>query len=188
MELQASDPVPHQEAQALLEIPASQARALACVLEYRANAFVALPIHSGVELLEPPIITPVPGMPAFALGLISWQRRHLPLIDIDALLHGKPVRHDSLIDHVLVVAYQAQRNALLEYAALCAPHLVRMTEVTNHQACLLAPHLSGLKAWVLACFKYQGQSVPILDLARIFASPFDRFSIDNTPSMEGSTT
>lgn len=187
MELQASARVP-QEAQPLLELPASEARALACVLEYRADAFVALPIQSGVELVEPPIVTPVPGMPAFALGLMSWQGRYLPLIDIDALIHGEPVRHDSPIDHVLVVAYQAQRNAPLEYAALCAPHLVRMTEVTNHQTCLLAPYLSELKAWVLACFKYQGQSVPILDLARIFVSPTDRFSIDNTPSMEGSTT
>jgi chemotaxis signal transduction protein len=169
---------------------ASDIQALACVLEYRPGAYAALPIQSSVELVERPHVIPVPGnMPAFALGLMPWQGRHIPLIDIAAYLHGDPLAVDGPLEHVLVVAYQPRRNAPLEYAALCAPFLVRMSEVTNDQACSLPPYLNERRSLVLACFQYQAQVVPILDLACLFAAQamataegFSATSIEGSPS------
>ncbi|MEQ1658669.1 MAG: hypothetical protein ABL896_07815, partial [Hylemonella sp.] len=49
-------------------LPAEAGRetpALACVLEYGADSFIALPVHAGVELVESPRLVPVPGMAHF---------------------------------------------------------------------------------------------------------------------------
>jgi len=149
-----------------------QAMALACLLPYAANAHIALPVHAGVELVEQPQVVPVPGMPHFCRGLVAWQGRQLPLIDLQAYLHqpaAAPVA--TPYSHVLVVAYQGAPGQPIEYGALCAPLLVRMIEVTDSQQC---PLPAGQDCWTnitLSCFMHQGQAIPVLDPARIFGEP-----------------
>ena len=147
--------------------------ALACVLEYAAGEQIALPIHAGVELVEQPRVTAVPGMPHFCLGLLHWQGRRLPLVDLQAYLEALPgmlplPRHPA---HVLVVAYQVARGQPIEYGAFCAPKLVRMVQVSNEQQCPL-PSVNPIWPRVaMSCFLHQGQAVPVLDPAQIFARP-----------------
>lgn len=149
---------------------AIEIKALACVLEYAAGAFVALPIHAGVELVEGPCFVPVPGMPEYALGLMPWQGRQLPLIDLASYLRGDPVQQQEQAAHVLVTAYQTARGESIEYGAVRAPFLVRMIEVGNSQACSLPAHLAARPDVAVSCFRYQDQEVAVLDLARIFAA------------------
>ena len=145
------------------------ATALACVLEYAPGARIALPIHAGVELVEQPRVVPVPGMPHFCLGLVAWQGRQLPLVNLQAYLQAPQASQVAPVySHALIVAYQTERGRPIEYGALCAPFLIRMIEVADDQQC---PLPAGQARWThiaISCFQHQDQAVPVLDPARIF--------------------
>lgn len=143
-------------------------RALACLLEYARGAFVALPVHAGVELVEQPRVVAVPGMPHFALGLMAWQGRRLPLIDLGRHLEEGGAPAPVPFSHVLVVAFQTAAGQPLTYGALCAPFLVRMIEVTDSQQCPLPVSNERWPQIATSCFQYQGQPVPVLETARVF--------------------
>lgn len=150
----------------------SKSRALACLLEYARDARVALPVHAGVELVEKPRVISVPGMPNFALGLMAWQGRHLPLIDLSRYLQDGATEAPTPFSHVLVVAYQPDPGQPLAYGALCAPFLIRLVEVNDSQQCPLPVGNERWSAIALSCFEYQGKAVPVIDTARIFLKKF----------------
>ncbi|MDP3702195.1 MAG: chemotaxis protein CheW [Hylemonella sp.] len=143
-------------------------RALACLLEYARGTCVALPVHAGVELVEQPRVVAVPGMPHFARGLIAWQGRQLPLIDLGRHLEEGGSPAPVPFSHVLVVAFQTAPGQALDYGALCAPFLVRMIEVTDSQQCPLPVGSERWARMAASCFRYQGQPVPVLETARVF--------------------
>lgn len=160
------DDAPHDDMAAEREAPA-----LACMLEYAANTFIALPIHAGVELVEQPRLVPVPGMPYFCRGLLAWQGRQLPLVDLQDYLGGMNAPTSPSASHVLVVAYQVAPGAAIEYGAFCAPFLIRMVEVVDRDQCTLP---AGQACWAriaISCFLYQGRAVPVLEPSRIFTLP-----------------
>src|SRR5262245_49404097 len=105
--------------------PDTQPRARAQLLEYRRGRFVAFPLHTTLELLERPTAVRVPGAPYYGCGLIAWQGRHLPLIDLHTLMRAYPEDHPPHAEHALVLAYQRASGQQLEYGAVCAPSLVR---------------------------------------------------------------
>ena len=113
----------------------------------------------------------VPGAPYYCRGLIGWQGRWLPLLDLNALLRAYPEREAPASGHVLVLAYQEAPGRPLEYGAVCARLLVRMIEVADSQRCDL-PQDSDLWPWVsLSCFEHEGHAVPVLDTRCLFAQP-----------------
>ena len=148
-------------------------RATAYLLEYSKGHYFAFPAHTGVELVEQPRVVAVPGMPYFCLGLIAWQGRQLPLLDLDKLVAG-PIaiaQGNPSIGHVLVLAYQTAPGKALEYGAVCAPSLISKLEVVDGQQCALPADIERLPRISLSCFEYEGQAVPVLDTARIFSNP-----------------
>jgi chemotaxis signal transduction protein len=156
---------------ALRDESAREASALACVLEYSADSFIALPVHAGVELIEQPRVVPVPGMAHFCRGLLPWQGRQLPLVDLRAYLGGIGSPASPSFNHVLVVAYQSAPDDAIEYGAFCAPFLIRMVEVVDSDQC---PLPQGQACWTgiaISCFLHQGRVIPVLDPSRIFLSP-----------------
>jgi chemotaxis signal transduction protein len=146
-------------------------RAKAYLLEYRQGCFVAFPAHTGVELVDQPEFVVVPGMPYFCLGLMAWQGRRLPLLDLDRLLNGPGVLGRPSIGHVLVLAYQCAPGQALKYGALLAPSLIQMIDVIDSQQCPLPTDIPGLPRISLSCFEFEGKAVPVLDTARLFANP-----------------
>lgn len=146
--------------------------ALACLLAYAPHAHVALPVHAGVELVEQPQLVPVPGMPHFCRGLLAWQGRRLPLVDLQAYLEPPEATQPASVPaHVLIVAYQVARGCPIEYGAICAPFLLRMIEVADSQQCELPardPRWTGI---AISCLVHQGQVIPVIDPARIFHRP-----------------
>jgi chemotaxis signal transduction protein len=146
-------------------------RAKAYLLEYRPDCFVAFPAHTGVELVDQPVFLPVPGMPYFCLGLMAWQGRRIPLLDLDRLLTGPSVGANPLIGHVLVLAYQSAPGRALDYGAVLAPSLIRMIEVLDSQQCALPADIDALLRTALSCFEFEARPVPVLDTARVFSTP-----------------
>ena len=150
---------------------ASAPRAAARLLEYQRGRFVAFGAHSTLELIDQLKPVSVPGAPYYCRGLIAWQGRQLPLLDLHTLLRAYPDDYAPPLRHVLVLAFQRAPRAPLEYGALCAPSLLQMIDVADDQQCDL-PTDSDLWPWIsMACFEHQGQPVPVLDAARLFSQP-----------------
>ncbi len=170
MDLQLAAPIDDTVASAEPVPAAQEPSASACLLEYAPGVMVALPIHAGVELVEQPSVVPVPGMPSFALGLMAWQGRQLPLIDLQRYLGEEGGGECGPSLHVLVVAYQTGAGQALAYGALCAPFLVRMVEVIDRQQCPLPEDRPSWREVSVSCFSEQGKAVPVLDLSRVFVN------------------
>ena len=150
---------------------AEELRVPARLIEYERGRFVALPAHTTLELVERPPLTTVPGAPYYCRGLVAWQGRQLPLLDLRALMRAYNDKPPAPFDHVLVLAFQRAPGQPLEYGALCAPSLVRIIEVSDSQQCALTND-SDLWPWIsLSCFLYEGLVVPVLDTGRLFAQP-----------------
>lgn len=150
---------------------AAELRAPARLLEYKWGSFVAFPAHTTIALLDDPPVVEVPGSPYYCRGLVGWQGRRLPLLDLNALLRAYPEPEAPAPGHVLVLAYQEAPGRPLEYGAVCARLLVRMIEVADSQRCEL-PRDSDLWPWVsLSCFEHEGHAVPVLDTRCLFAQP-----------------
>lgn len=148
-----------------------EARAPARLLEYKRGCFVAFAAHATIGLIDSPAVVPVPGAPYYCLGLMAWQGRQLPLLDLNTLLRAYPDEEAPAAGHVLVLAYQRAPGRPLDYGAVCAPWLVRMIEVADSQQCEL-PGDSDLWPWIsLSCFEHDGQAVPVLDTSAVFAPP-----------------
>ncbi len=148
-------------------------RAPARLLEYKRGSFVAFPAHTTIALIDNPPVVEVPGAPYYCLGLIAWQGRRLPLLDLNVLLRAYPdsQAQAQAAGHVLVLAYQGAPGQPLEYGAVCARLLVRMVDVADRQACEL-PRDSDLWPWVsLSCFEHEGHAVPVVDTRSLFAQP-----------------
>lgn len=150
---------------------AEELRAPARLLEYKRGSFVAFAAHATIGLVDNPAVVPVPGAPFYCLGLMPWQGRQLPVLDLNTLLRAYPEADSPPAGHVLVLAYQSAPGGALQYGAVCAPWLVRMVEVIDSQSCEL-PVDSDLWPWIsLACFEHEGHAVPILDTSRLFGPP-----------------
>lgn len=150
------------------EMGAGEVRAPARLLEYKRGCFVAFAAHATIGLVDNPTVVPVPGAPYYCLGLMPWQGRQLPLLDLNTLLRAYPDTDAPPAGHVLVLAYQGAPGEPLEYGAVCAPWLVRMVEVGDSQQCDL-PGDSDLWPWIsLSCFDHEGHAVPVLDTSRVF--------------------
>lgn len=154
-----------------LDVVSNEVRAPARLLEYKRGCFVAFPAHATIGLIDNPKVVAVPGAPYYCLGLMPWQDRQLPLLDLNTLLRAYPDADRLPAGHVLVLAYQSAPGEPLQYGAVCAPWLVQMIEVTDSQQCDL-PADSDLWPWIsLSCFDYEGHAVPVLDASRVFAQP-----------------
>lgn len=152
--------------------PGRETPALACVLEYARGSSIALPVQSGVELVELPHLVPVPGMARFCRGLVAWQGRRLPLIDLQAYLGGASAPAPHSFSHVLIVAYQLAPGAAIDYGALCAPFLIRMVEVVDGDQCPLPVGQACWTGIAISCFMHRGEVIPVLEPSRIFSRPF----------------
>ena len=71
--------------------------AVARVIEYAPGRLAGLPPHTTLEIIENPQAIPVPGAAYYGWGLLTWQGRRLPMIDLEALVRAYPgARHATV--------------------------------------------------------------------------------------------
>ena len=146
-------------------------RALARLIEYAPGRQVALPPHTTIELLENPAVVTVPGAAYYACGLLAWQGRQLPLLDLHALLRAYPgVNSAAPPRYALVLAYQRAPRQPVEHGAISLAVLPQTVTVTDKAGCELPADSDLWPLLALSCFLHQGHAVPILDTARLFAA------------------
>ena len=147
------------------------ARVTALLADYTRGRAVAFAPHATLELVERPVITPVPGAAYFAHGLLRWQAHFVPVIDLHTLLRAhadaalKPPRY------ALILAWQRAAGAPLEHGAIGLAAPPRRLEIDADTAAFPLPNDSDL--WPLianSCLRDGEQVIPIIDTSRLFDS------------------
>ncbi len=140
------------------------------LIAYRPGRHIALPPHTTHALITDPAVVGVPGAAHYAYGLMTWQGARLPLLDLEALVHpaaaaGLP----AAPRYALVLAYQAVPRGPVAFGAIGVSELPQTIAVGDEAQCELPSDSDLWPRISLSCFRYQGQAVPILDTARLFA-------------------
>jgi hypothetical protein len=114
-----------------------------------------------IEVVASPEIHRVPFGPTWCRALMYWREQLLPL----ALPENTHV-HDM---HVVVVAYQTQARAPLQYAALPICGHPRQIEVGDTD-CALPAACALNEATLRACFQHDGRVVLVPELSMWFGA------------------
>ena len=143
--------------------------AVARIIEFAPGRRAALPPHTTLEIVEDPRPVPVPGASRHAYGLLTWQQRRIPMIDLDALLDGgSSAGPPAAPRFALVVAWQDAPGEPVQQGAIALQQLPQTVEVHDAQQCDLPRDSDGWPYLATACFSHAGQAVPIVDTARLF--------------------
>jgi chemotaxis signal transduction protein len=147
----------------------NKAPALARVIDYAHGRLAALAPHTTIEVVENPRATVVPGAAYYALGLLEWQGRQIPLVDLDTLLLAYP-RDDQANPprYALVVAFQRLPGSAVEYGAVALAKLPETVAVADDASCAFPSTSDMWPLLAISCFRRSGQAVPIIDTARLF--------------------
>jgi chemotaxis signal transduction protein len=146
-------------------------RATARLIEYAHSHQIALPPHTTLELVESPMAVAVPGAAYFAHGLLAWQGRWIPMIDLEVLLLAhQEVELVAAPRYALIVAYQRAPRRPLEYGAISLYALPQTIEIGDETCCELPTDSDLWPLLALSCFRHEGHAVPILDPARLFSA------------------
>lgn len=148
---------------------AELALAPARLLQYKPDGFVALPVHTTIELLDGPLMIDMPGAACYCNRLVRWRGQWLALLDLDTLLGANSDRA-GVPRYALVVAWQQAPGWPVEHGAIGLATLPQTVGVGDHAGCELPADSDLWPVLALSCFRHEGQAVPILDTARLFAA------------------
>lgn len=123
-----------------------------------------------VHVIQAPELFQVPLSPPYCGHVALWQEHILPLMDLPAWLNNRPER----VEHTVagIFAYQARAGEVPHYGALSLAATPLRISVNDELSCALPPQPPGWKRLALSCFTFNGQAVPILNLAVIFSGAF----------------
>lgn len=139
------------------------------LLEYDRGQFIALPVHTTIEVMETPEVIAVPGAAPYAMGMVRWQGRFLPLLDLRALLFGEPAQSAQTYPYILVLAYQSAPKEPVQHGMLAALSLPQTIQVGDNMTCAMPEDNAWWPHLALSCFTRQGAPVPIVDTGRLFS-------------------
>ena len=151
--------------------PAPGSRATARLVEYANGRYIALPPHTTYALADQPAYDSAPGVAHYAYGLLTWQGTRLPLLDLNALLHGNPSAVQSTPPrYALIVAYQRVARGPLEYGAIGMNSLPQTISIGDEAQCALPGDSRLWPQLALSCFQHDENTVPILDTSLLFSA------------------
>jgi chemotaxis signal transduction protein len=135
----------------------------------------AVGIYEVVHVLpHAPALFQVPQAPVYCRGVILWEERVLPVVDLRSLASAGAARVDAahvagIEQLVAVVAYQTDPSQIAEYGALLLAAVPARITVTNQQGCEFDPALAPWASFSSSCFRHPNLgAVPVLDLRRVF--------------------
>lgn len=149
---------------------AQQNTAPARVLDvYWSHPVVVAP-QACLELIEKPELLIVPGTKSYVQGLLRWQGRWVPVLNMQTMLSGKIkfIRPKFC----LIVMYRYPDSAVIEYGALLLKKIADTISVTNDDAMPL-PDNSGL--WPLiadSCVRVGNHGAPIINIQSLFCNSY----------------
>lgn len=143
------------------------------IVAFASGHHLALPLHTTLEIVENPDIFPVPGAAPHALGLLLWQDKWIPVIDLARLLLPQSAPAAEPPKYILVLAFQRVPGQPLEYGALVLPALPETVFVDDSMACELPNDSPLWPAISLSCFSYRDEAIPIVDTGRLLGRSYE---------------
>lgn len=118
---------------------------------------ILLPQQQLAEVLSPPVLTPIPGTPAWVLGLANHYGQLLPIIDLYGFIYGKSWPD---ISHSRVIVTDTEPNTGLIVSRL--GHSVRTAPPQAKTADLKID--TELQRWVSGQTQHLGDEIAVLEL------------------------
>lgn len=169
----------------------SQNYAPALLVDISPTQRIAFAVHYGVEVLESPVIQPVPCSAVHSLGMVRWQNRWIPLMNLEALLaqtpkHSSdsqepPAHKDNSLTLALVLACdntgvanapsndeQLDASQQVKYGAVLLHRVPFSVGVTNRDQCQMP---SDNRIWqhiAISCFRHENKPTPIVSPSKLF--------------------
>jgi chemotaxis signal transduction protein len=125
--------------------------------------------HCVVEYLLSPPTHPLPRVPAHCLGVLLWQERMIPLVDLGPVLSGEPQPAGRGGLRAVVLAYEEAAGQPLRYGALAVRSAPVEVWASDEMACPL-PESPALGHLARSCFEHHEETIPVLDPAALFAA------------------
>ena len=155
--------------------PTAPARA---IVTFEAGSTFGLSLSQVVEVVDLGAPVPLPGGPAFLLGLIEWRGRAVPVVDLSAALGGLP------IPPIPSIPRGAPRRALIartldptDCIALAASGEIRMRRLPLAGRLVAPPEGEAWQAPspLLGIAELDGGTVLIPDLEQILSTGYEGF-------------
>lgn len=132
---------------------------------------VALAPQVSLEIIETPEIFTVPGCKRYVQGLIYWQNRWIPALNIKALLTG--IKEDIKPRYALIVLYRYPNSQAIHYGAILLENISTLAAVKEEDSTSLPDNSDMWQHIADACFTHEGQSIPILNMQSLFCYSYD---------------
>ena len=145
--------------------------AAAWLLEYRRGEYAAFPAARALALVERPRVAAIPGAPAHCVGLMSWEGRYAPILDLACMAYPTDRAAEASPSYALVLAWQSPAG--WQPGALSAPFLAAMTQVSDTQQCEPLPDRGLLPHLACSWFSFEAQPTPVIDVDRLFCGSHD---------------
>ena len=142
------------------------ARANAWLIEFAENCRAAIGERELFHILHRAAAHRVPRAPRYCAEVIEWEGQLLPLWD----LGGRLGAAGSGAALVAVVGYQDAAGGTY-FGALRLHAPPQRIKVDDEAACELPEEQAAWRPLSKSCFSREGQPVPVLDLAGLFAAP-----------------
>ncbi len=158
----------------------------ALLLAYADKQFLTFPTQSLLELIESPELTALPSGKDFVYGLLHWQDKLVPVIDLALLLKERAIKtttetnqptqlsnelsselSNKKVAFVMVTAYHTAEGIAHIAVKLDEPPVSVL--VNNNMACdLVTDSDINWADYAISCFSYQNNPVPILQPEWLF--------------------
>lgn len=150
------------------ERPSAQ-RPNAWLLDFGQGVRAAVGTRVLVHIIDDPRVHPVPCTPPHCHGVVSWQGKLLPVLDMAARL-GAAAQMPRLL---AIAAYQDRPEEPARFGALLLAAPPVAVVVGDAQSCPLPEQPAGWDRYAVSCFDHQGKAVPILHPGRVFSQVDD---------------
>lgn len=91
-----------------------------------------VPASRIVEVIPVPVLRPLPGLPAFVPGVFSYHGSVVPVIDLSALLTGRPAR-PLLSTRIFLVNFEPLRTSAPVLLGFLAEHATETLTCTREE-------------------------------------------------------
>ena len=139
----------------------------AILIEYASEQYAAIALAHMEEVLNAPVSIHVPLAPLHCDTLIEWRGDWLPLFDLNT---WSGLLKDEAKHFCTVISYQPTQGASRHYGCLRSISFPNIVEVDDSAAAPLPS--TQWKGFAKACFTMGKQTIPVLDLAALFETPY----------------
>jgi chemotaxis signal transduction protein len=152
------------------------AESTAWILDFGNSIQAAVGELEMVHLDEHPKLFAVPKTPYYCRQSLIWNDTIIPVIDIATGIGGQQVEREN--NYVAIVRYKDVRKDTLIHAALLLAAMPIRQVVDDSLACPLPEQPEAWQAFAFSCFDFEGKSIPILDLARLFSQSTQKVMVE----------